>query len=304
MGTRDRLLAAIGNLNVSVVGDRRAPHKPLLLLIALGRVQRGLPRLMEFEEATAELLPLLRRFAPPVRNKPEPKLPYWHLRGDEIWEVPGGDELPRQRGGFPRMGPLRRTNAGLKPEFFDLLAGDPKLVAEVGLRLLDAHFPETLTAAVAAEARFGVEPMRYETVHRRKRDAAFPREVLRAYEHRCVVTGFRAALDGTYLGVEAAHVRAHCYDGPDVVANGMVLTPTMHKLFDHGAWSLTDDRRVLVSSKFTGSDEATVLLRAHHGRPLREPLPGDEPVAPEFIRWHREPDFGGIFREPALPLAS
>jgi len=303
MGTRDRLLAAVGNLNVWQQGSRRAPHKPLLLLIALGRIQRGLPRLAGFEEATAELLPLLRRYAPPVKAKHQPELPYWHLQGDGIWEVPGGSELPRQKGGFPRMGPLRGTSAGLKPEFFNLLAGDPRLVAEVGIHLLDAHFPETLTAAVAAGASFEAEAVRFESSRRRKRDAAFPREVLRAYEHQCAVTGFRAALDGTYLGVEAAHVRAHCYDGPSIVANGMVLTPTLHRLFDHGAWSLTDDRRVLVSSKFTGSDEATVLLRAHHGRALREPLPGDEPVAPEYIRWHREPDFGGIFREPALPLA-
>jgi predicted restriction endonuclease len=33
---------------------------------------------------------------------------------------------------------------------------------------------------------------------------------------------------------------------PSTVANGLALTPTLHKLFDHGAWSLDDSRRVIV----------------------------------------------------------
>ncbi|MBT3224622.1 MAG: hypothetical protein HN348_36605 [Proteobacteria bacterium] len=125
---------------------------------------------------------------------------------------------------------------------------------------------------------------------------------MRAYEHQCAVTGFRAALGNTFIGVEAAHVKWHSHDGPDEVANGLVLEPTVHKLFDVGAWSLTDDRRILVSAQFTGSDEAIGTVRALHGRPLREPLPGHQPVRIEHIRWHREPRLGGVFRQPALPL--
>ena len=57
----------------------------------------------------------------------------------------------------------------------------------------------------------------------------------------------------------------HAYYGPDIVANGIALEPTIHKLFDAGACSLTDDRRILVSANYTGSDEAVARLRAHHG---------------------------------------
>ena len=76
----------------------------------------------------------------------------------------------------------------------------------------------------------------------------------------------------------------------------------MHKLFDAGVWSLTDDRRVLVSSDLTGADETTKELRNLHGNPIGAPLPGFAVVAVEFIRWHREPQHGGVFRAPALPL--
>jgi hypothetical protein len=61
-----------------------------------------------------------------------------------------------------------------------------------------------------------------------------------------------------------------------------------------------DDRRVLVSAKFTGTDEATSMLRRLHGNEMRKPLPGYEPRQPAFVRWHREPQHGGVFRQPAL----
>ena len=73
-------------------------------------------------------------------------------------------------------------------------------------------------------------------------------------------------------------------------------------LFDAGAWSLTDDHRIIVSSEFTGSDEAIQRLRERHGMKLCEPLPGFKKVDTSFIRWHREPDLGGVFREPALAI--
>ncbi|MDJ0909809.1 MAG: HNH endonuclease [Woeseiaceae bacterium] len=136
----------------------------------------------------------------------------------------------------------------------------------------------------------------------RRRDPAFRERVLRAYEHQCAVTGFRAALGGSFFGCEAAHVRWHACQGPDTVDNGICVEPTLHKLLDAGAWSLTDDRRILVSSDFTGSSSAISRLRDLHGQPLRTPLTDEDRLSVEYIQWHREPDLGGVFRGPHLPL--
>jgi putative restriction endonuclease len=137
---------------------------------------------------------------------------------------------------------------------------------------------------------------------KRGRDPRFREAVLRAYEHRCAVTGFRAALGGSYFGCEAAHIQWHAYDGPDTVANGLAMEPTLHKLFDAGAWTLTDDRRILVSAEFTGTDEAVARLRSHHGRSILSPQAGEPLVSTKYIRWHREKEHGGVFRLPALAL--
>lgn len=88
----------------------------------------------------------------------------------------------------------------------------------------------------------------------------------------------------------------------DHVSNGFAVEPTLHKLFDAGAWSLTDDRRVLVSADLTGTDATVERIRGMHGEPMRAPISVALEVSVEYIQWHREPDQGGVFRQPALPL--
>jgi len=305
--TNEELLKRIKSINVNRSGDRRAPHKPLLLLVAISNLLQG-KRELSFEEVESLLRPLLNAYAPSVSGQPEPKLPYWFLRSDQLWEISGDSELPLQQGGFPQMRGLRASSGHLPERFARALQGDETLVDTVVQMVLDAHFPESLHDDILAsvgltsftENIVAEEQASYGLV--RKRDPKFRYKVLQAYEYRCAATGFRAALGGSYFGCEAAHVKWHAYEGPDEVENGLALEPTLHKLFDAGAWSLTDDRKILVSADFSGSDEAVEKIRSLHGHPLRSPQQGMPLVSTEYIRWHREKDFGGVFRHPALSL--
>ncbi len=99
---RSEVLEAVRKLNVYRSSDRRAPHKPPLLLIALGELLRG-RRELSFEVVEDKLRPLLEEYAPPVRGRHQPELPYWHLCSDGLWEVSDAGGLERQRGGFLRM---------------------------------------------------------------------------------------------------------------------------------------------------------------------------------------------------------
>jgi putative restriction endonuclease len=206
------------------------------------------------------------------------------------------------------MAALRDSTGNLPKDVADTLLADPLLVDQVVGILLEEHFPESLhedivqAVGLTLPGRAVVNQYDPRAPIVRRRDPRFRANVLRAYEHRCAVTGFQAALSGSYFGCEAAHVQWHAYDGPDSVDNGLALEPTLHKLFDAGAWSLTDDRRVLVSAEFTGSDSAVDRIRSRHGERLREPLRGELPLAVDYIRWHREAEFGGVFRGPGLGL--
>ena len=288
-------------------GERRAPHKPLLLLYAIAELTRG-RRQLSFLTVKEVLEPLLDAYAPPVASRHQPELPYWHLASDGLWEVEDAENLARQRSGFPTMAALRSSSGSLPRGFADRISASPRLRYDVVSLLLEQHFAPSVHEDILADVGLTQEPppvvadRNNSNLGTRKRDPQFRKDVLNAYEYRCAFSGFQAALGGSYFGCEAAHVHWHCYDGPDSVANGIALEPTIHKLFDAGAWSLTDDRRILVSAKFTGTETTVARIREHHGTHLREPLPGSSLLKPAFIRWHRESNLGGVFRTPALPL--
>ena len=80
--TRQRLLDAIDGLRPWKRGDTRAPHKPLTLLWAFGRVRQGKPRLASYaQDAHEPIARLLKEFGPP-RKVVHPENPFWHLQSE------------------------------------------------------------------------------------------------------------------------------------------------------------------------------------------------------------------------------
>lgn len=63
--TLEALHTTLTGLKVWKRGGQRAPHKPLLLLLAMGRAVRGESRLAPFSELEKTLTGLLRHFGPP-----------------------------------------------------------------------------------------------------------------------------------------------------------------------------------------------------------------------------------------------
>lgn len=86
--TRDEVLAAFVRIRVWQRGDRRAVHKPLLVLLALGRLARGEAPIVEFSDIEDKLGRLLKEFGP-SRSESTRHNPFWHLRTDGIWQLAG-----------------------------------------------------------------------------------------------------------------------------------------------------------------------------------------------------------------------
>ena len=95
------------------------------------------------------------------------------------------------------------------------------------------------------------------------------------------------------LGLDAAHIKWHQAGGPDTVENGLALCVLHHKLFDRGAFTLTDAHRVELSEQLHGGVGFAAQLLDFHGRPIREPQTPAYLPAPEFLHWHRREVFQG-----------
>ena len=142
------LLAAFDGIRCFSGKHGRAPHKPLLLLLVLARLQRGDAGPIEFSDVEAKLQHLLEDFGPPRAKHPE--YPFWRLRSDGIWlvESPKGTDLAALENSSHDVPASRlrdeRAAGRLLPEIESALATRPSLVNEVVARLLERSFPPTL----------------------------------------------------------------------------------------------------------------------------------------------------------------
>lgn len=309
--TREEFFERLGRLRVHTYRGKRAPNKPLLLLLALGRVARGETRLVSYPKIEKPLTALLRRFGPP-RKAIHPEFAFGRLRNDGLWEIPGDSLLSRTASGDLLVRELRQRNVkgGFPEGLQKLLEADPELVPVAVHFLLHEHFPFSLhdeirqaTGAPGALAELRLRPFagrrKVREVLRRDRDPAFRIQVLREYEEHCAICDFEIRLDGELLGLEAAHIQWHSHDGPDRVPNGLALCMLHHKALDRGALGLTRSRngfRVLISSQVSGRSPSTGLLIDVAGKALRPPRSPVLNPGPEYVAWHRQE----VFRDPPL----
>lgn len=217
-----------------------APHKPLLLLHALGELSRG-KEALSFRDIDAPLTRLLKDFGP-QRARHHPEYPFWRLQNDGLWKVTADVPVQtRQSNNDAKKSELIRKNArGAFPEdYLDLLKSEPQNIGIVAKRILEANFPETLhqdildTVGLSLDLRH-VQP---------KRSADFRRRVLRAYESRCSICGYDIRLGDRLAGLEAAHIMWRTVGGPDEEPNGLAMCVLHHKAFDLGAFTIDTDRR-------------------------------------------------------------
>ncbi len=295
--TDDDVLARVEQINVWRRGDERAPHKPLLLLLALARLQRGEPRLVAFEEVEPVLRRLLIDFGPPRRSV-HPEFPFWYLQNDEgLWEVSQREQLQRVASIRKRKGSLssrvlkdQQTTGGFPPELHDYLQKREDLVNRLAATVLERHFPATMHEDV-----LDAVGLPWVVVTRAPRDPDFRDVILRSYEHRCAICGYDGRLGRSGLGLEAAHIKWHAAGGPDIVQNGLALCCFHHKVFDLGAIGFDDEGRVMVSQDVHGQTEVDNWLLRFTGRQMRAPQFATMAPSPEFVRWHQRE----VFRKPA-----
>jgi putative restriction endonuclease len=142
--TPETLIRHFARLNVWTQGDIRAPHKPLLLLLALANLQQGKPRLMSFGEIEDKLEEVITAFGP--NRPPHPEYPFWHLRSEKIWEVPQSYTVPTTSSGDADRKYLRdhKIQGGFSQEAFALLSSYSDLLERAAMILLDDNYPSSI----------------------------------------------------------------------------------------------------------------------------------------------------------------
>jgi putative restriction endonuclease len=290
------ILERFRSLSVWSKNGQRAPHKPLLCLLAISKLIHDRERILRFMAIEKELAGLLAEFGPP-RKVCHPEYPFWCLKNEDgIWEVRNEGSITVTSGGTPTRATLLRCDAaaGFQEDVCDALEKDGDLRSRVIADLLASHFPETTQEDILQSLHLSANA----TIAKcRPRDSQFRDIVLSAYEYRCAVCGFNVRIGQIVIALEAAHIKWRQAGGPDIHQNGLALCSLHHKLFDRGAFTLDASGLIVISERAYGSDGFDEHLGQYHQKsPLRPVRESYRPNA-EFTNWHMQQVFLSPGRE-------
>lgn len=277
-------------------GGERAPHKPLLILYALGRLTRNEPRLMSYEDVKEDLKNLLLEFGP-QRASYSPEYPFVRLTNDGIWNISGLNELHTKKDWSERELINNQTLGGFSKPIYDLLIGNTTLIHEITSIILNQNFPDTFHQDILHQIGLNLESTEVKTAlnQRPSRSPDFRIRVLKAYDYKCAVCDFNVRLGNTLVAVEAAHIKWHQAGGPDQEQNGIALCSLHHKLFDRGVFSLTADMIFQVAENAHGTHGMDEWLMRFHGKVIRKPQRPEYYPEDSNLVWHIKE----VFRGPA-----
>lgn len=298
--SHDDLLSRIRSIRVHSLRGRPSPHKPLLLLLAIGRHLNGHPRLATFSELEEDVNRLIRRFGLP-HSKENAQFPFWRLQNDGLWEVVTPARVRTTTSGDGYLSDLRKYSikGGLAQDFINVLDTNTELAWHLVQFLLNNYFPPSLHDDIVGDVglvgKVGPRALIVAESKRQWRDRGFRDLVIRAYKSRCALCKLDIQVDGQPIGIEAAHIKWHCANGPAQVENGMALCALHHKFFDSGLFTVLSDLTVHVGSMAEG-DSADNALNKYGGSVL--PIVPENPEhrpSPRYLEWHRQ----AVFRSDA-----
>lgn len=293
-----------------------APHKPILLLSVLqlalqGGVLRGRV------DISPELVALFRsnwKVLVHTQHDCVMAMPFFHLKTSGFWKlVPKHGQLDvNGLSSFTKS--LTKLDAAIDHAQLDMelaaLMRDPEKNRVLQEAILQKYFPDVrLDGYDAAKGQLeifhSVEDMilREDAATYRSqmeqlleqddaeevflRGGVFKREVPKVYGYRCAVTGMRIDAMGNISMVDACHIVPFSESHDDTIGNGIALSPTLHRAFDRGLISFSNDYRVLVSNDFE-EEPGQHGIRQFSEKPLL--LPEDDRYLPnrDNLAWHRD----------------
>lgn len=279
------------NLNFWKSGNQRAPHKPLLLLFAIGKWSKGKRSFpwLEVEEKVSRLIKLFGGNA-----KPNVHYPFIRLCNDydgKIWVVDG--ELVLGKNGDASLLSLRKHNniAKFHPDFEKIISIDKEFNKIVSQLIVD-NFSPTQFHDILQECELSFAD--FTLSHGKRRNSEFRQSILDAYGHKCAICDYDIQFRTIIIGVEAAHIQWYNANGPDIVQNGIALCSIHHKLMDYGAIGLNNQFELIAAKGLNGTrDQLDNLIYQFEGKRISLPRSSSDYPGISFLAWQRDEIFKG-----------
>jgi len=248
----DNFLEVVRNIKVNRVGQLVSLHKPLLLLLTIGKVYNGHKNLFLFDEIENELASLISKYGLKNTSRINPQYPFIYLASNSsIWICSKNkNELIH-----PDAASYKELSGSLglfTVDFYNYLLKPENLISTIQL-LLNQYWPEAYHAELLND--IGIFDFNPGEVQKQKQDRSrkFVEHVLDAYERKCAICHQSIRLGDALVGIDACHVKPIQHFGDDNVNNGIALCKIHHWALDRGAISISQAMSLLISKKLNGN---------------------------------------------------
>jgi putative restriction endonuclease len=280
------LLQQITSLRRSTTKFGPAPHKPILLLALIESFEEG-----EIDGNFIAIHPrLLTRFYDLwhllvfTANAPNFSLAFFNMGNErrELWnliEMPGMGLIRVHKFYYNSIKRLKETFVGAKlsDEFFSALK-DRQSREVLEIALLDTYFPECSLRKKLTAKRYSskienqilyahaknyqkdiILSDREETFESREeelvlRNFIFNKMVIDFYDRQCAITGLKIESHSEEFLIDACAIVPLRQINDYSIANGIALSPTLHRAFDSGLIAIDNNYKILVPRKLNNFD--------------------------------------------------
>ena len=268
----------------------QAPHKPLLLLSILDRIEQGTIQDHRIE-LTQDLTDTFFTYWNAIMGEDKITtiaLPFYHMKSEPFWELQyrKGKDVYKSS---PSLGGLqdRVEFAVIEPALFDMMVA-PGSRERIRYLLMSHYFSKVTSEKVMKIGSFNMnawdyseeiysmvaEPfVPYQTDEKKRklvkryeqvREAGFSTTVRKNFEYHCAVCRNRLVTPGGQSIVEGAHIIPWSESNNDDPRNGLSLCRTHHWMFDKMMLTIRDDYTILLSKWVERNEnkmEETVKLK-------------------------------------------
>ncbi|MBV5348317.1 HNH endonuclease [bacterium] len=296
-----------------------APHKPILLLAVVEGFENGYLWGKEVP-ISEELLTSFHNYwklLVDTGNGANFSLPFFHLGSEKsgFWKLKvwGKKEIPvTKSNSIKSFKALCETveYAVLSDEFAQALQ-NPTQRNEIKMALLKRYFPDKASnlfkspvlysESIQKEMLFDPEEnyarkviRKFEQMNQAEREDElilrshiFRKAVLEIYDGRCAISGMKLEFGKNVTMVDACHIIPFTDAQGDTITNGIALSPTIHRAFDRGLVSVSDDYQVLIHPRLTDYFPE-VGIRQFNRQELHLPQDSRFYPSPEKFAQHRQ----------------
>lgn len=289
-----------------------APHKPVLLLAVIENISSDLiksnkiyltPELVEsFREIWAKLVISEHDLRFP--------LPFYHLKTSGFWKLIPNNGFEEMLKFSSQMRSFKNLEAAvdyaeLDFTFFGLLKENTTKNIIITF-LLDTYFPQSKKDYKFSEYNvkkyidtienkfLGENSIDYIASLDLKnqeevfiRSSVFKRQIPKLYDFKCCISEMSLTTTFNISMLDACHIIPFSKSHNDHITNGIALCPNLHRAFDRGLITISQDYKVIVSKKIKENLKSNYNINQFENKSIFLPKSKLHYPNIENLKWHR-----------------